>query len=365
MAVSMAILSGFACAPVAQAQYQWTAIPLHPDGASYSVTNAAVGDLQAGTIDPGIGYAGRAALWSGSSESWTNLTPDWATGAFINGMDGTTQAGQILTLQGQREFYRAALWQSTAESAVILHPAEGYTASDAKAIAGNMQVGIAGHYQTGQTRAVLWNGTAESFVDLNPAGSNQSRALATDGTLQGGWAALPGGGDREAVIWSGTPESVVNLAPDGALRSQVNAMAPDVQVGRYSFQGENPRAAMWSGSAESLIDMNPQGAIGSEFFGTSGLIHTGSAIFSSFGNAGIWFGDDPDSFVNLHDYLPPEYFVSGALDVSMVGDTIYVVGTATRGPTEAWLWVGTIPSPGTLPVMVGGLLLLNKSRRRR
>ena len=364
MAVSVAILAGFACAPVAQAQYQWTAIPLNPEGAYNSSALAAEGGLQAGTIGFS-GQAGRAGLWNGSADDWIDLTPDWASGAFLNGMDGTMQAGQVQTRQGQKLIYRAALWNSTAESAVLLHPAEGYRASEAKAVSGTMQVGNAKYTQTALPHAALWYGTAESFVDLNPAGADKSRALATDGTLQGGWAALPGGGDREAVIWSGTAESVINLAPDGALASQVNAMAPGVQVGSYRYQGENPRAAMWSGSAESLIDMNPQGAIGSEFFGTSGLIHTGSAIFSSFGNAGIWFGDDPDSFVNLHDYLPPEYFVSGALDVSMVGDTIYVVGTATRGPTEAWLWVGTIPAPGTIPVVLGGVLMLTNGRRRR
>lgn len=292
--------------------------------------------------------------------------PDTGLGARgVSPRDGRQHSGWA-DIDGQQHLSSRALARhGTAESAVLLHPAEGYTSTDARAVSSGMQVGLATHYQSGQIHAALWTGTADSFVDLHPAGATQSRGLATDGTLQGGWASLPGGGDHEAVIWSGTPESVINLAPDGALRSQVNAMAPGVQVGRFSYQSENPHAAMWSGSADSLIDMNPQGAIGLELYGTSGQIHTGSTIFSSFGNAGVWFGDDPNSFVNLHDYLPPEYFVSSALDVSMVGDTIYVVGTATRGPTEAWLWVGTIPSPGTLPALGGGLLLLGKSRRRR
>jgi hypothetical protein len=338
---------------------EWTAIRLHPDDAANSQANASWGRLQGGTISKA--NLGQASIWSGGPEGRMDLTPAWARGSRLHGMDGEVQGGQVLI---GRQTYHAAMWRGTPESAVDLHPSDLYRGSVVNAVAGEMQVGTLRHTPTGDNHAGLWYGTPESFVDLHPDSASQSRALATDGTLQGGWASLPGGGDREATLWSGSADSVVNLAPDGALRSQVNAMAPGVQVGQVSFQGQNPIAALWRGSADSLEYLTPPGSNGSLLFGTDGSHHVGSAFFGSFGNAGIWLSDDPGSYVNLHQFLPPEYFVSSANAVFRSGDTIYVVGSATRAPTEAWLWVGVIPAPGTVPVLGGALWWMGIRRRR-
>ncbi len=192
LAVSLAILAGFACAPVAHAQYQWTAIPLHPDGAYSSEANGADGRLQIGGI-AFPGQIGRAALWDRSADSWTDMTPDWAVGGVLRAAEGGVQAGQMTLRRANHYFYYAAVFGGTPESAVNLHPAEGYTASDVKAVAGGMQVGTAADYQTGYAHAAMWTGMPDSFVDLHPDGISQSHALATDGVLQGGWATLPGG----------------------------------------------------------------------------------------------------------------------------------------------------------------------------
>lgn len=353
-----------AAAAPALAQYQWTAVPLHPEGASGSSANAAWGERQGGTIGDGFNL-GHAAIWQGAAEPWIDLTPAWARASYLNGMDGDTQAGQVL-IGGQT--FHAALWRGSAESVVDLHPLDGYRASDARAVSGNMQAGFAIHTQTGVRHAAVWNGTAESFVDLHPANSSQSRALATDGVMQGGWASLPGGGDSEAVIWSGTAESVVNLAPQNAQESRVNAMAVGIQAGSVRFPGENPRASLWRGEAESVQYLQPRNSLASELLGTNGEMYVGAATFEVFGEAGIWLSDDPKSFVNLQDHLPPDYRrISHATDVFVAGTSIYVtgVGTPPIGPAEAWLWVGTIPTPGTLLAFGGALVILDKSRRRR
>ncbi len=351
-ASATAALTGAACG-----QYQWTAVPLHPGGASFSHANAVSGSLQGGTVK----FSGdnvRPVLWNGSADSWSDLTPSWALGGVLNGMDASAQVGQLAPAAN---VYHAAMWRGTPESAVDLNP-DGYRASEAFAVSEGMQAGMATHTQSGQLHAALWRGTAESFIDLNPVGSNQSRAFATDGTLQGGWATLPGGGQTEAVIWSGSAESVVNLAPQGATDSSVNAMAPGVQVGNFRYPFQNRRAALWRGSADSLVDLSPPGSIASELYGTDGSMHVGAAAFG-FDHAGIWLSDDPASFVDLHTLLPPQYYLSWATDVFVDGGTIYVTGTATDGPESAWLWVGTIPAPGTGALM--GLGLLCSTRRRR
>lgn len=180
-----------------------------------------------------------------------------------------------------------------------LHPGGGYWASDARAVVGNMQVGVASHTQTGRPHAALWHGTAASFVDLHPAGAEQSRALATDGVLQGGWATLPGGAIAEAVIWAGSAESVVDLTPPGVFEAKVFGMAPGVQVGLVRYSGENPRAALWRGSAESFVDLSPEGSVWSELHGTDGTIHVGKAWFGAQSNAYIWL-DGGATGVNLH-----------------------------------------------------------------
>ncbi len=122
---------------------------------------------------------------------------------------------------------------------------------------------------------------------------------------------------------------------------------------------------MWRGTAESFVDIAPPGSIASEILATTGTMHAGYSAFAGFNGAGIWMSDDPESFVDLHEYLPPEYYFSEATDISVVGSTIYVTGIARWGPTEAWLWVGTIPSPGSCVVLVFGLGVLSNHRRRR
>ncbi|HRQ73693.1 MAG TPA: PEP-CTERM sorting domain-containing protein [Phycisphaerales bacterium] len=363
MRLSNAIGTGLALVvgSAAAAQYQWQAVPLHPPGAYQSEARAASGARQGGVVTlPGLGE--RAVIWEGSADNWTDLTPTRAVLGLINGMDASSQVGQVSPTYGT---FHAALWRGTAESAVNLHPGVGYHGSDALAVVGDMQVGRAKHSQTGRQHAALWRGTAASFVDLHPAGAEQSHALATDGVLQGGWATLPGGAVAEAVIWAGSAESVVDLTPPGVFEAKVFGMAPGVQVGLVRHAGENPRAALWRGSKESFVDFSPPGSIASDMYDTTGTVHAGSASFGGLVQAGVWLSDDPASFVNLHALLPPQFFGSSATGVYQDGDTLYVTGFATRGPSEAWLWIGTIPAPGTAWALLVGVGITSNRRRRR
>jgi hypothetical protein len=355
---SMAALS-LALTLAASGQYDWSAVSLHPDPAIRSYGNAVYGAHQGGTAT--IAGAPVPVLWSGSHQDWVDLRPAWALAGGINGMSENAQVGQVIPGANQ---YHAGVWYGTPESAVDLHPLSAYRASEAYAVSGNIQVGIATHTQSGQLHASLWKGSAESFVDLHPAGSSQSRGLATDGTLQGGWASLPGGGDHEAVIWAGSAESVVNLAPPGAQRSAVLAMAPGIQVGSVEFPDEAPHAAIWRGTADSWVDLNPQDSTWSEILGTDGRYHAGQAYVGGFPHAHLWLPDG--GTVDLHSYLPLNYTYSEARDVYTDGSHIYVVGMgAASGDISAWMWVGTVPSPSpATALIIAGSLAASRRRGR-
>ncbi|MDL1905387.1 hypothetical protein FBT69_11350 [Synechococcales cyanobacterium CNB] len=72
-------------------------------------------------------------------------------------------------------------------------------------------------------------------------------------------------------------------------------MAPGAQVGSaLLFQPLRDHAILWRDTPESWIDMHPSfhPNKNSYMFATTGDLHVGR----SSGRAGIWFGDDPDSF---------------------------------------------------------------------
>lgn len=352
-------------ASAAAADIQWTALRLHPDGAYNSSANASWGGRQGGVVTFS-GQPGRAALWDGSEESWTDLTPSWGNYGIVHGMDRTRQVGA-----SESPFEpHATLWRGTAQSAVDLHPDPAiYRWSEAMAVSGQQVVGRAGFWQTGESHAALWNGTPESFVDLHPSVALWSEALATDGTLQGGRVDIRAAGvGRHAALWAGSAQSFVDLNPAGSVESVVRGMAQGVQVGRARWQGQSGRAALWRGSAQSYVDMNPPGGLASELFATDGTLHVGAANFGGFSwRAGIWLSDDPNSYVNLHTYLSHGAVASSASAVWTDGATIYVSGAISpaSGPLEAWLWVGTVPAPSTAGVLLTGAGVAAKRRRRR
>jgi hypothetical protein len=104
----------------------------------------------------------------------------------------------------------AMLWNSTAASAVDLHPI-GFANSRAEAVSGDSQVG-SGFLPGASTHALLWHGSAASVVDLNPAGFDFSMAHGVSGNMQVGNAAGPTAPlHGHAMLWHGTAASAVDL----------------------------------------------------------------------------------------------------------------------------------------------------------
>lgn len=205
----------------------------------------------------------------------------------------------------------------------------------------------------GRRHAAVW--TPGSFVDLHNGPHNgSSSAFATDGRWQGGDSGL------NAVIWKGTPESMIVMDPPGfggcvLLGMARRADGVGTQVGsgltRDDFGNVRDHALLWHDTPESWIDMHPSfhPAKNSYMWGTTGDIHCGQ----SNGRAGLWFGDDPDSFYDLHQYIdPPPPGASRAIDIDIYDGKIYIAGRATyeNGRTHAVVWIGTpenAPPPGS------------------
>ena len=145
-----------------------------------------------------------------------------------------------------------------------------------------------------------------------------------------------------AVLWQGTAASAVVMHdPGGSFKtSQINGMAPGAQVGSaLLFQPLRDHAILWRDTPESWIDMHPSfhPNKNSYMFATTGDLHVGR----SNGRAGIWFGDDPDSFHDLHQYVPGSPSGSNADDIAIRAGRVYVAGRATFTRTQAVVWIGT------------------------
>jgi len=239
-------------------------------------------------------------------------------------------------------------------------------------MAGNQQVGDAtielGVGQNPQQHAMLWRGTAESAVDLHPWGTSYFHTVAygTDGEVQVGLGISEWFGNRP-VLWRGSADTMVDLTPEGFLGGEAYAAAGGQQVGFANYFG-SAHAILWRGSAEDFVDLNPGLAdqFGSQAFGTNGFHQVGTVGSRSHRPwAAVWSGT-PESYHDLHQYLPAAYQEQGgesyARGIDAEGNIIgYAYGAPDFRP-HAVLWK-PVPEPGTL-VGLGALLAFLASRKR-
>ncbi|MEK6703139.1 MAG: hypothetical protein AABZ53_12810 [Planctomycetota bacterium] len=282
-------------------------------------------------------------------------------------MNGSRQVGWLGNQDGR---LHAALWTGTGDSFVDLDPMTAqYRGSQANAIRGGQAVGYARDFIVGGTHAAVWDVDHGTFRDIHPgAGFSQSELFATDGEYQGGWANPGVRVNLHAAMWHGTAESYIDLQPVAALTSRVEGMSPGVQVGYATTPAGVRMAALWHGTAESFQSLNPIGAYSAQIHATTGSIHVGS-VFMNDGHGWdpcVWMNDSPSSFINLRQFLAPGWGNAAAYAVSVDGDRLYVSGSGAglNGTVEALLWVGTVPTPGTLVVGPVALIALGRRRRR-
>lgn len=139
-----------------------SAIELDPEGSSTAGAFKATDDSQVGRVY--YGEMDTAALWHGSRDSYVNLHPNWALRSGALAVWGNQQGGYTSLEYG---IAHATIWNSSAESATVIHPSEYYS-TGIRGMAGAFQVGGGrGPNTQGVTHALAWQGTAESCVDLH------------------------------------------------------------------------------------------------------------------------------------------------------------------------------------------------------
>jgi len=347
---------------------------LKPAGAYYSQVNSADGLRQGGNFQLQGGFI-IPCIWGSSPETVESLVPKetiWVKGD-VRGTDRGVQAGVLSNANSSQA--HATIWKGTAGSFIDLHPSDPLAeSSGCLAIRGSQVVGGVNYFNSPTTtvttgKATVWNLETGTLTVLHPqrSGVFASRATATDGSRQAGVVTFTGNGGWHASLWSGTSESWVDLHPSSAFRSsEVNGMDALFQVGEAVTTLGKTRGALWQGTSTSFIDMTPSFASNAILNATLDGYHVGQALLSTGWTPGLWIGTDPNSFINLGQYLPAGWHGGNALSISRVGDTFYIGGSSGEpesGRGQAMLWTYTIPGPGVAWALGGGLWVMARRRR--
>ena len=226
------------------------------------------GSLVVGTlITNDGGYFGfpHAALWQGSTYSFTDLNPSGSCGSCQPGSNAYGTDGTYIAGSGNSPEH-ALLWKlGQLSSPVDLHPA-GFSYSEAYAVQGAVQAGYAFSTTTNSYHAMLWYGTAASAVDLTPSGMSTAYATAASGStsttstahagsvIESGCGMPVGMSVLHALLWHGTAASMVDLHPSTFTDSCARAALGNTQVGYGHISGAL-HALLWSGSANTAIDL--------------------------------------------------------------------------------------------------------------
>jgi hypothetical protein len=183
-------------------------VDLHPQLFESSGAHATDGTLQGGFVST-FGVGPLAAIWNQTAASVTVLEPQ--RGSKVSGMAPGVQVGEV----HQPGSVRAALWRGTPESFTDLSP-PGSSASMFLATTGRIHVGRTG--QSGLARAAINFGTPESWQSLHDflpgmyASFSAATSVCQDGDTiyVGGWAENTATGYNEAILWTGVLECYAN-----------------------------------------------------------------------------------------------------------------------------------------------------------
>lgn len=316
---------------------QWRVIDMHPTSYPVYRSEFVCGD---GAKQIGLAEGSQTRFWFGSHGSQCPPEQYLLGGFALNGcsQDQLVGARLVRTDQDGSVFHAWAI--NLGGGSVDLHPEGIGRLSFAYDCDAGMQVGCAQFPY--QLHAILWHGSASDYVDLNPDGYDSSQAFAICGDEQVG-IAYPPNDQTHAGVWNGTAESFVDLHPTGGLWSEARATSGVQQAGSVTMI-ESPtvrRASLWQGSPESWVDLHPAWATRSAVMGADlqyqvGWVELGSPDLH---RAAAWVGS-VDSFVDLHSVLPSDYERSEATAVSHDKSFIYVCGWAENvNGHHAMLWV--------------------------
>jgi hypothetical protein len=203
------------------------------------------------------GYFGypHAALWQGSTHTFTDLNPSGSCGSCQPGSDAYGSDGTSIAGSGGSPEH-ALLWKlAQLKTPVDLNPA-GFSYSEAYVVHGSTQAGYAFSSKTNSYHAFLWRGTAASAVDLTPSSVSSAYATGLGYKSEVGCGTPVGITMSHALLWRGTAASMVDLHPAGFTDSCARAANGNVQVGYGHLSGSNALHALrWKGSAKTAVDL--------------------------------------------------------------------------------------------------------------
>jgi hypothetical protein len=215
------------------------------------------GSLIVGTlITNDGGYFGypHAALWQGSSHTFTDLNPSGSCGSCQPGSNAYSTDGTYIAGSGGSPEH-ALLWKiGQLKTPGDLNPA-AFAYSEAYVVRGKAQAGYAFSSTTNSAHAVLWHGTAASAVDLTPSTLSSAYATGLGSKSEVGCGTPSGMSVTHALLWHGTSKSMIDLQPSGFTDSCARAAQGKVQVGYGHTASHVLHALLWNGSANTAVDL--------------------------------------------------------------------------------------------------------------
>lgn len=275
--------------------------------------------------------------WSGPGSSPVVLLPQFYVEGWAYGAGGSLIVGTLITNNGGYFGYpHAALWQGSSHTFTDLNPSGSCGScspgSNAYDTNGTFIAGSGGSPQ----HALLWKlGQLRTPVDLNPASSSYSEAYAVRGTAQAGYAFSSTTKSYHAVLWHGTAGSAVDLTPSTVSSAYATGLASRTQVGCGTLVGLSvSHALLWHGTAASMIDLQPSGFNDSCARAAYGNVQVGYGHLSGTGalHALLWTGS-ANTAVDLQQYLPNTFTSSEAYAINSAGA---ILGSAYSTTTATW-----------------------------
>jgi len=281
--------------------------------------------------------------WSGPSSNPVVLLPQYYVEGWAYGAGGALVVGTLITNDGGFFGYNhAAVWQGSSHTFTDLNPA----GSCGSCHPGSNAYGTDGKYIAGSggspEHALLWKlGQFTTPIDLNPAGFAYSEAYAVHGKAQVGYAFSSTTNTNHAVLWHGTAASAVDLTPSTLSSAYATGLGRRSQVGCGTPSGMSvTHALLWHGAAASMIDLQPAGFSDSCARAAQGNVQVGYGHVGSSNalHALLWKGS-AKSAVDLQQYLPTAFTSSEAYAIDAAGA---ILGSAYSTSTATWhavLWL--------------------------
>lgn len=281
--------------------------------------------------------------WSGPGSKPVVLLPNFYVEGWANGAGGSLIVGTLVTNNGGYFGYNhAALWQGTSHSFTDLNP----SGNCGSCSPGSSAYGTNGTFIVGSglasVHALLWKiGYLKTPVDLNPGGFAYSEAYAVNGTAQAGYAYSSSTKTFHAVLWHGTASSAVDLTPSTLKSAYATGLGYQSEVGCGTPVGMTvSHALLWHGTAASMVDLQPLGFSDSCARAAHGNLQVGYGHVSATTlHALLWKGSAA-SVVDLQQYLPNTFTSSEAYAIDAAGD---ILGSAYSTSTATWHAVVWVP----------------------